>query len=233
MLAMPCCCSLLRFPRTPPRLALLACALLALAGCPQDKPAAPGASPAAPSTGNAGGAAAARPGGEIPLAHLSAELVGQDNGAAVSGTPAKELVRMVQQVQMNPSSIHRLQENEFPPEWPAGLRLPQNCYVDTDGAVVFNPLNGGWQGCLLLQAPHDKVVAFLQGQFAQFGTVTVDSGGGKAANLMVQPPGGSLAALSAMVAPSNFDASWSRVYLEFVPRPGAAGASAGSSSNGS
>ena len=148
---------------------------------------------------------------------------------------------MAQQLNLNLTSIHKAGDKEFPADWPAGLTLPGNCYIDTDGVVVFNPMTGSWQGCVLLNLPHAAVLDFLRNQFSQFGAVEVDPGpkSDRSWNIVVRPSSGEFGALSAILAKSNFDDQWSLIYFEFVGTPvtsppaSGAPAAAGTTSNGS
>jgi hypothetical protein len=98
------------------------------------------------------------------------------------------------------------------------LKLPQNCYIDTQSLLLFNPGSQSWQGCLQLNAPRDKVLDFFKSQFGAFGQVQAEaaSGNGRVWNVLVQPAQGEFVALTAMLAGSGQDPNWTRVYLEFV-----------------
>jgi hypothetical protein len=224
----------LPLPRLPRALAAAAGAVLGLSlatGCPAQHP------PARPAAGRPSAAPPAMP----PAAasrHFSATIQGIDNGAGVPENPAKELQRMLEQVKLNQTSIHKLQDSEFPDIWPPDLLLPQNCYVDSDSVLVYSPLDNVWRGCLLVNLPEDHVKAFFESQFGQFGPVEDqprEAGEGPDA-LIVRPASGAFAALSVILAKSSFDALWTRVYLEFLPQgaPPAPGAQppAGNGSNG-
>ena len=159
--------------------------------------------------------------------HFSLNLTGGDNGSTLDGKPAKELMRMLQQLALTQSELRKAQAGDFPQEWPASLQLPQNCYIGTKQVLVPNSATSTWQGCFVINAQLDKVSKFLKSQFEQFGVVDAEmqAQGGKSVNLVVQATSGDFAALSAILAKSSAGEDWTRVFFEFVPRtqPGAPG----------
>jgi hypothetical protein len=144
---------------TPCLSALLLCLL---AGCPA--PPAPRTAPAALSP---------PPASTAPVAptspYVSTAFGGQDHGDFIPdplGGPNTQAI------------CHKLTVKDFPPGWPAGLRLPANSYLPHPGEVVKAGAAGNYdlhdslRLLLHVHAPHAAVEGFFSAELGELGTVT-------------------------------------------------------------